>query len=166
MKNYKDSDYALNKYSEGIVYKFVDRIVEITREDYLRENPDKTEADFLELKAISDEIYHEQANEENRTKRFDISLYMLNETELISVPAIDIELMEQEEKKEGEKVLKAAKKLLSGKMLTAVQKRRFLLYFFQGCSTREIAKKEGVCQRAVWDSLNMSMKKLKKCYEE
>ena len=43
MKNYKDSDYALNKYSQGIVYKFADGIVEITLEDYLRDNPDKTE---------------------------------------------------------------------------------------------------------------------------
>ena len=166
MRNYKDSDYALNKYSEGIVYKFVNQIVEITREDYLRENPDKTEEDFLELKAISDEIYHEQAKEENRTKRFDISLSMLEETDFVSAPAIDIELMEQEERRKEEKVLKAAKKILSGKTLTAVQKRRFLLYFFQGCSMREIAKQEGVCQRAIWDSLRMSVKKLKKCYEE
>lgn len=33
LKNYKDSDYALNKFSEGIVYRFADRIVEITLED-------------------------------------------------------------------------------------------------------------------------------------
>ena len=60
MKNYKDSDYALNKFSEGIVYKFADRIVEITLEDYLAENPGRTAQDFLELKALSDEIYHQQ----------------------------------------------------------------------------------------------------------
>lgn len=60
MKNFKDSDYALNKFSEGIVYRFADRIVEITLDDYLTENPGKTEQDFLELKALSDEIYHEQ----------------------------------------------------------------------------------------------------------
>ena len=40
MKNYKDSDYARNKFSEGIVYRFADRIVEITLKDYLAENPD------------------------------------------------------------------------------------------------------------------------------
>ena len=33
MKNYKDSDYALNKFSEGIVYRFADRIAEITLEE-------------------------------------------------------------------------------------------------------------------------------------
>ena len=46
MKNYKDSDYALNKFSEGIVYRFADRIVEIAQEDYLAENPGKTAQDF------------------------------------------------------------------------------------------------------------------------
>ena len=60
MRNYKDSDYALNRYSKGIVYKFADGIVEITLEDYLRDNPDKTEEDFAELKAMSDEIYYQQ----------------------------------------------------------------------------------------------------------
>ena len=58
MKNYKNSDYALNKYSEGIVYQFTDSMVEVTLADYLRENPEKTEADFMELKALSDAIYH------------------------------------------------------------------------------------------------------------
>lgn len=34
MKNYKDTDYALNKYSKGIVYKFADKIVETTLSDF------------------------------------------------------------------------------------------------------------------------------------
>lgn len=51
MRNYKDSDYALNRYSQGIVYKFADSIVEVTLEDFLRSNPDKAEKDFVELKA-------------------------------------------------------------------------------------------------------------------
>ena len=42
MKNYKDSDYALNKFSKGIVYR----------------NPGRTAQDFIELKVLSDEIYH------------------------------------------------------------------------------------------------------------
>ena len=46
LKNYTDSDYAINKYSEGIVYKFADGIVEVTLADYLRDNPGKTEEDF------------------------------------------------------------------------------------------------------------------------
>jgi len=60
VKNYRDSDYAVNKFSKGIVYRFDDETIEITLEDYLRENPDKTEEDFLRLKAISDEIFLEE----------------------------------------------------------------------------------------------------------
>ncbi len=42
MKNYRKSDYALNKFSEGIVYQFSDGTVEISLADYLRDNPGKT----------------------------------------------------------------------------------------------------------------------------
>lgn len=80
MKNYKDSDYALNKFSDGIVYRFADRIVEITLENYLAENPGKTAEDFLELKAPSDEIYHQQIIDENRTSRLAVSMNGLEET--------------------------------------------------------------------------------------
>ena len=54
MKHYTNSHYTLNKYSQGIVYKFADEIVEITLADYLASNPNKTEADFLALKELSD----------------------------------------------------------------------------------------------------------------
>jgi hypothetical protein len=33
--------------------------VEVTLEDFLRDNPDKTEEDFAALKALSDEIYYQ-----------------------------------------------------------------------------------------------------------
>ena len=52
MKNYRDSDYAANKNAKGIVCRFANQIIEITLEDYLRENPDKNEADFTELKSL------------------------------------------------------------------------------------------------------------------
>lgn len=54
MQNYRKSDYAINKNSPNIVYRFHNEIIEITLEDYLKENPDKTEHDFAELKALSD----------------------------------------------------------------------------------------------------------------
>lgn len=99
MQNYKDSDYALNKYSEGIVYKFADSILEITVEDYLRDNPDKTRADFAELKALSDEIYHEQVIQEHRTGRLNVSISGLEETCLVSDIDVDTELIEKGKKK-------------------------------------------------------------------
>lgn len=70
MKNYRDSDYALNKHSKGIVYRFADKIVEVTLAGYLAENPDKTEADFRMLKELSDSIYLDQVQDENaQTKK-------------------------------------------------------------------------------------------------
>ena len=59
MKNYVQSDYALNKSAKGIIYRFADRIVEITQDDYLHENPDKTPANFAELKALSVADYYD-----------------------------------------------------------------------------------------------------------
>jgi hypothetical protein len=49
MKNFENNDYALNKHSEGIVYRFADETTEVTLEDYLVENPDKTSADFAAM---------------------------------------------------------------------------------------------------------------------
>ncbi len=100
MKNYKESDYALNKYSQGIVYKFVDGALEVTLEDYLRDNPDKTEDDFAELKALSDEIYHEQVVLEHRICRKNISIDLVPETELVIAPEFDVEQMERREQSE------------------------------------------------------------------
>ena len=163
MRNYKDSDYALNKFSQGIVYKFADGIVEVTLEDYLRDNPDKTEADFMELKALSDDIYYRQDRQEYRVSHLDVSMNGMEDTVADSAPAVD---EEPDQEDEGRKALAAARRLLESGKLTAVQKRRFMLHFFKGLSTRQIAKLEGVHQRAVWDSLMWAEKKLKKFYEE
>ena len=54
MRDYRKSDYAINKYSPNIVYRFHDEIVEVSLEDYLKESPDKTAQDFTKLKALSD----------------------------------------------------------------------------------------------------------------
>ena len=157
MKNYKDSDYALNKFSEGIVYRFADRIVEITLEDYLSENPGKTAEDFMELKALSDEIYHQQVIDENRTSRLDVSINGLEDTEALATASLDVELIH---KKDTEKAIEAARQLLDSGGLTEVQRRRFLLHFFQGLSIRQIAALDEVDYRAVWDSLYWASKKL------
>lgn len=163
MRNYKDSDYALNRYSQGIVYKFADGIVEVTLEEYLRDNPDKTEEDFAELKALSDEIYYQQDRQEYRVSHRNVSISAMEDSMIASALSVDAELIQKAEEK---KALEAAIRLLESGKLTTVQKRRFYLHFFQGLSTRQIAKLEGVHQRAVWDSLMWAEKKLKKIYEE
>ena len=161
MRNYKDSDYALNRYSQGIVYKFSDGIVEITLEDYLRDNPDKTEEDFAELKAMSDEIYYQQDRQEYRVSHRNVSISGMEDTLVASALSVDAELIQKAEEK---KALEAAIRLLESGKLTDVQKRRFYLHFFHGLSTRQIAKLEGVNQKTVWESLMWAEKKLKKIY--
>ena len=92
-----------------------------------------------------------------------MSIGGLEDTLAASSPSVDAELIQKDEER---KALKAAIRLLESGWLTTVQKRRFYLHFFQGLSTRQIAKLEGVHQRAVWDSLMWAEKKLKKFYEE
>lgn len=164
MRNYKDSDYALNKHSEGIVYKFADGSKHtIMLEDYLSANPDKTAEDFAKLKAFSDEVYHEQVIVEHRTGRLDVTINGLEETEQLATVSIDTELIH---KADTGKALKAAKLLLNSGKLTEVQRRRFMLHFFKGLSIRQIAEIEQVDFRAVWESLHWATKKLKKFYCE
>jgi DNA-directed RNA polymerase specialized sigma24 family protein len=163
MKNYRDSDYALNKFSQGIVYRFADRIVEVTLEDYLTENSGKTEQDFMELKALSDEIYHQQVINENRTSRLDVSINGLEETEQLATAPLDTELIHR---KDMETATEAAKRLLDSGDLTEVQRRRFILHFFQGSSYRQIARLEGVHFTSVHESIEVATTKLKKFFEK
>lgn len=159
MRDYKDNDYALNKYSRSIVYQFADGIREVTLEDFLEENPHKTAADFEAIKALSDEIYYEQDRQEHRTNRRNVSLTGLEEMEQLSVPSVEVQWIGQEER---ETVWKEVSRFLKSGTLTEVQQRRFRQHYFQGLSTRQIARLEGVHQRAVWDSLMWAEKKLKK----
>lgn len=164
MRNFNESDYALNKYSEGIVYKFADgKTQTIWLEDYLSANPGKTAEDFAKLKALSDELYHEQVIVEHRTGRLNVTINGLEETEQLATISLDTELID---KADTGKAMKAAKQLLESGKLTEIQRRRFILHYFNGYSVRKIATIEGVHKRAVWDSLQWSAKKLKKFYME
>ena len=83
MKNYQTGNYALNKNSEGIVYRFADgTTATYTLADYLAENPGKTEADFAALKELSDSDYRttdraDNAQTKNNTAFDEMSAAML-----------------------------------------------------------------------------------------
>ena len=163
MKNYRDSDYAANKYSNSIVYRFSDKVVKVTLETYLAENPGKTEKDFEELKALSDEIYLEQDRTENAKTKKNISIYGIEETEACSTCSLDEEYLEV---KDRSYALEAVRQLMDSGKLTEVQKHRFILYYFKGLSIRQIAKQEGVFFTSVAESLNAATDKLKKIFEK
>ncbi|HZJ77703.1 MAG TPA: hypothetical protein VFD52_02725 [Clostridia bacterium] len=161
MKNYRDSDYAANKKAKGIVYRFSNQTIEITLEDYLRENPDKNEADFTELKSLSDEIYLKQVRAENAQTKKNVSIHSLEATTLCCVASPEDALIAAEEQAENQRQRReiAAKAIST---LTEVQRRRYLLSTVQGLSTWQIAAMEGANQKAVYESLKAAEKKIKK----
>lgn len=158
MKNYKDSDYAANKYCPNIVYRFGNETVEITLEKFLAENPDMTEDDFLKFKALSDTIYLEQVKAENAQTKKNIPIYPLEETEVCAVESIEEYIEQQEEKT----VLQDIQQFLDSDILTETQKRRFILYYFKGLTLFEIAELEDVHFTSVEESIKSSIKKIKK----
>jgi len=162
VKNYRESDYALNKYSKGIVYKFADGIVVVTLEDYLRENPDKTEADFQAIKRLSDEWYLDQVRLETAQGNKRVSLNGLEETEACATRALDDEYIESEEKK---RLMIAVDKLFREGRMTQKQKRRFIQHYIYGLSLRQIAAAEAVHFTSVEESLKSVSDKLRRFFE-
>lgn len=163
MKNYRNSDYALNKYSEGIVYGFADRIVEVTLADYLAENPGKTEQDFRNLKALSDAIYYQQDRDENAQTKKNVSIHGMEETLDPGCVPLDEQYIEIQDKQYA---ASAINQLLESGELTEIQHSRFVLYFFKGLTFREIAESEGRSHLPVYRSINAAIKKLKKTFKD
>lgn len=161
MKNYRDSDYAVNKFSKGIVYRFGDETIEITLEDYLRENPDKTEEDFFRLKEISDQIYYEQDRAENAQTKKNISIHSLMDTLACSTLALDEEYIQQEKREQDKRKMD---KLFRDAGLSEKQKRRLYLHCVEGKTFRAIAEIEGVHWTSVEECVKFALKKLKKYY--
>lgn len=161
MKNYRNSDYAINKFSKGIVYRFANRTMEITLADYLAENPDKTEQDFIALKELSDSLYHQQVKNENNQTRKNVTLHGEEYRQDLATLSLETEYFESFDEQRG---LEAIRKLLDSGCLTSIQERRFRLYFFKGLTLRGIGKMEGVSHTGVHDSIQSAVKKLKNIF--
>ena len=167
LRDYRKSDYAINKYSPNIVYRFHDEIVEVSLEDYLKENPDKTAQDFTKLKALSDEIYYEQDRAESAQTRKDVSIHGLEEMDCCSTRPLEEELEELAAEVQNRRYARIAlERLFAAGVLTEVQKRRFRLHVFRGLSTRQIGRLERTSHQAVVKSLNLAIGKLKKFFVE
>ena len=162
MKNYTDNDYALNKVNKkAIVYRFADEIVEVTVEDYLRENPDKTAADFAELKALSDEDYKDRDREDYRLTYKNVSFHGLDDTDACCVPSPEEILFDEPERKtRKERMRRQAYEAIA--TLTEVQRRRYIQHHVEGLSSWKIAELEGRGHKAILYSLWAAEKKIKK----
>ncbi len=112
---------------------------------------------------MSDEIYHQQVVDENRTSRLDVSMNGLEETEALATLSLDTEVIH---KSDSKKAMAAAKQLLA-QWQTDSNPATALPFstFFQGLSTRRIAQMESVRQQSVWDSLYWASKKLKNFFK-
>ena len=131
------SDYALNKRSPNIVYRAADG-------SCLEIHPEEC-PDFDLWKALSDEDYHTRELLSRRIARYSLPL---DESICGCVDEYDDGTQSQI--------------VCALDQLTETQRRRCLLHFHDGLSTRQIAQMEGVSQHAIMTSLNESRRKIKK----
>ena len=161
MKNYKKSDYAVNKYAKGIVYQFDGMVIEITLEDYLAENPGKTEQDFEELKAWSDADYLEQVQKDSRQCCKNISVNDIENAFVSTGLSPESIIFDEAETAERQaRRIKAGSAALE--KLTEIQRRRYLLHTTKALTTRKIADVEGVIHTKIQKSIEGATKKIKK----
>lgn len=160
-RNYRQSDYAKNKYSSNIVYAGSDETIEITLEQFLKENPGMTEEDFNFWKNWSDEDYYITDRKDTNEAKHTVSIHSIEATELVSIPSAE-EIVIEKLSRESEKVytMKDAEVVLS--KLTDIQRRRFLMYEVYGMTFREIAHIEGVDHMAIIRSVEYAKRKIKK----
>ena len=159
MKDYKKSDYALNKNRKGIVYRNADgSTLEITFGKIAEGKPQFTYEDFQKLKQFSDQIYLEQVKADGRYSYYVKGSYnKIPDSAWLATKSLEEELFgDAPDLPSAEKVRKIA-----GEVLTPTQKRRFLMYL-EGLTTVKIAEIEGCSQNAVWESLKLAQKKIKK----
>ena len=161
MKNYAESDYAVNKNAGGIVYRFADQTVEVTIDDYLKENPGKTAADFAELKALSDADYYESDRSGYRQSWKNVPFDGLDNTTTFAAPSTEDEYIDKAEMfTESERRGVLAKGAFS--KLTETQRRRYVMYHVQGMTYREIADLEQAHFTSIEESILAADKKIKK----
>ena len=168
MKNYKNSSYAANKYSKNIVYNSeVSGNTAITLEDFLKSDPTLTEADFEFWKNWSDQNYLEESRGDNKQSWKAVSLFNLEY--ILDSTQLSLEEMVEDKTMEG-LVLQTLKQtvavLLSDSVLTETMKVRFEMFYIQGMKVVEIAKAQGVDEKAVRKSLKLIKEKLINVFNE
>ena len=163
-KNYNKSNFAINKYSENIVYKSVDGNYEITIEQFLFENPNLTEADFEYWKSISDDLYNIEANKTTNRTRLDVSIEEIEETQLVATDSAEkLFIAAKTSKKITLSDLRRVDYILyiENLVLTDIQKRRFIAFYIDEKKEQQIADEEGTNQSSISRSISASEKKIK-----
>ena len=162
-KNFRESDYAINKGKQGVVYRMPNnQLLEITFEICLKDDPTLTREKFEEIKMYSDENYHEVANMESLQKHYEIMALDVNrDTEVLAAPSVEDILFHEPKKKITISYVKKA----AMQILPEIQKRRFLMWL-KGLKYREIAEIDGVSTTAIGNSIEKSIKNINKFFEK
>lgn len=161
---YNQSDFARNKKSENIVYKFIDGVIkEISLEEFLKDDPECTLERFEEIKAVSDGNYHESDLSDTKHRRHNLSLDSFDYEPNRTIITLEDQHILNEAKINA---VRAANELFEDKKLTDKQKNRFAMHYILGISMRTIAKKEGINVSSVSRSLELARKKLVNIFEK
>jgi DNA-directed RNA polymerase specialized sigma24 family protein len=164
VKNYTDNDYALNKNSAGIVYRFADGTkFTYTLADYLAENRGKTEDDFRVLKELSDSDYFQTDRAGNAQTKKNAPLDELSGSMKCAPSPEDLHIGGIEAREESERhnrQTELSRRALA--LLTDTQRRRYLLYHVDGKTLRCIAGMEGVGFTKIQKSIESAEKKIRK----
>lgn len=160
---YYKSNYALNRNKKAIVYQNADgTILEITFEKIAAGNPNFTQEDFERLKEFSDQLYlEEQRGDVTYNKHVKGCVDEMEDSSWLATDSFEKELLDKLEDESLEKIMRD----YMAEKFTEVQRRRFLMYL-NGISTVKIAEIEGCNQNAVWKSIELAKRKLKKILQK
>lgn len=163
-KNYTKENYAVNKFSKGIVYRGAEGDYEITLDDFLQKNPDKSKEDFEYWKKISDELYKEEDLMITATTRKNVSINEIEETQIVAVESAESAFFSKEDGSSltrSDIVNKEYICQVAKKVLTQTQYTRFIAYYVEGNTLVDIADAEGVNHTSVSRAISASEKKIK-----
>ena len=147
----KDSDYALNKHSQNIVYRLADgSCIEVRPEDC---------PGFDRWKAFSDADFHELDLGDWRASNGRLSLNDLTDEDVDPLTSVEDAADLDGPLRPDPRTTENAMAILN-ECLTETQRRRYLLHTRDGLTVRQIASREQVDPMAVQHSIAAAKKKI------
>ena len=117
-------------------------------------------SEFDKMKKILTDDTKAENKVEWRIAHKNVSLEYFDNTDLLCLPSLEEEYIERFEGEEDYRTLENALFIINS-CLTEKQQKRYVQCKFKGETTRSIAMKEGVSQRTIQDSIELSEKKIK-----
>lgn len=152
----KDSDYALNKRNPNIVYRQADG-------SRLEVKPGEC-PDFDRWKVISNRDFKELDRHDQIESQGRVSFNDLTDTDTELALAVEDAGEQDEPVQPDTRTIENAMAILE--CLTETQRRRYLLYNYEGLTIRQIASREQVFPMAIKHSLEAAQKKICECYSQ